>query len=73
MTELGRRVQRLSNRWFVMRNAHVDAEPILLRPRYAMSWLRGPMTRGEIQRARGVTPEPQRPSNSPSFPTVAVD
>jgi hypothetical protein len=66
MTELGRRVQRLSNRWFVMRNAHVDAEPILLRPRYAMSWLRGPMTRGEIQRARGVTTEPAKTSSYPS-------
>jgi hypothetical protein len=73
MTELGRRVQRLSNRWFVMRNAHVDAEPLLLRPRYAMSWLRGPMTRGEIQRARGVMPQPQRPSSSPVAPTVAVE
>jgi hypothetical protein len=56
--ELGRRVQRLQNRWFVVRNAHVPAAPILLQPRYAMSWMRGPMTRGEIQIARGIGVEP---------------
>ena len=72
LAELGRRVQRLSNRWFVMRNAHVDAEPILLRPRYAMSWLRGPMTRGEIQRARGVAADPQTSRSHPPVPPPAT-
>jgi hypothetical protein len=50
--DLARRVQRLSNRWFVVRNAHSSSPPLLLQPRYAMSWLRGPMTRGELQRGR---------------------
>lgn len=44
-------VQRLSNRWFLIRNAHTRAGPLLLQPRYALSWLRGPMTRDELQRA----------------------
>ena len=51
--ELGRYLQRLAPRWFIMKNAHVpDAEPILLNPRHAMSLLRGPMTRAEILEAR---------------------
>jgi len=50
--ELGRTVQRLANRWFVVRNAHAPGEPILLQPRYAFSWLRGPMTRHELREAR---------------------
>jgi len=50
--ELGRTVQRLANRWFVVRNAHVSGPPILLQPRFALSWLRGPMTRHELRAAR---------------------
>jgi len=50
--DLGRTVQRLSNRWFVVRNAHAArAGPILLQPRQTYSWLRGPMTRTELRRA----------------------
>jgi hypothetical protein len=50
--ELGRTVQRLGNRWFVVKNSHAQSGPVLLNPRYAMSWMRGPMTRVEIQRGR---------------------
>jgi hypothetical protein len=38
-----------------VRNAHVAVPPILVNPRYAMSLMRGPMTRVEIRAARGVT------------------
>ncbi len=44
-------VQRIAQRWFVMRNVHAGGEPVLLQPRYAMSYLRGPMTRAELKRA----------------------
>jgi len=44
-------VQRLSERWFVVRNAHVDGPPLLMQPRWAMSMMRGPMTRTEMQAA----------------------
>jgi hypothetical protein len=47
-------LQRLAPRWFVVRNAHVTSPPILSQPRYAMSLMRGPMTRVEIRAARGV-------------------
>ena len=50
-------MRRLAPRWFVVRNAHVTSPPILMQPRYAMSLLRGPMTRLEIRAARGVKDE----------------
>ena len=52
--ELRHTLQRLASRWFVVRNARVASPPVLLQPRHAMSVLRGPMTRREIRRARGV-------------------
>jgi hypothetical protein len=45
-------LQRLAPRWFLVRNAHVSAVPVLLHPRYAISYMRGPMTRGEIRAGR---------------------
>lgn len=63
-------LQRLAPRWFVVRNAHAASPPILVQPRYAMTLMRGPMTRVELRRARGVKevtrPEPvpvEAPSN----------
>jgi hypothetical protein len=44
-------VKRLSHRWFVLRDARAGA-PVLFQPRWAMSLLRGPMTRAELERAR---------------------
>ncbi len=50
--ELVTTLQRLAPRWFVVRNARASSPPVLLHPRHAFSLMRGPMTRGEIQRAR---------------------
>jgi hypothetical protein len=52
--ELESTLRRLAPRWFVVRNAHVSSPPILVQPRYAISLLRGPMTRLEIRAARGM-------------------
>src|SRR5688572_2594823 len=41
-----------SRRACVMRDAHAQEGMTLLAPRWAMSFLRGPMTRSEIKRAR---------------------
>ncbi len=49
--ELARVLKMLAPRWFVMRDAAGDGGTVLLQPRWAMSWLRGPMTRGELRRA----------------------
>jgi hypothetical protein len=48
-------VQRLAPRWFVLRNLHDGGEPVLLQPRHAMSFLRGPMTRAKLRRAVAVS------------------
>jgi len=49
--ELGLTLQRLAPRWFVMRDVHAGDGATLMQPRWAMSFMRGPMTRSEIQRA----------------------
>jgi hypothetical protein len=49
--ELAAVIKSLEPRWFLVRNAH-DREGVkLVMPRYAMSFMKGPMTRGEIRRA----------------------
>ena len=49
--ELAAVIKGLEPRWFLVRNAH-DREGVrLVMPRYAMSFMKGPMTRREIQRA----------------------
>src|SRR5512133_1004685 len=49
---LGKVIKNLAPRWFVMRDVHARVGTILLQPRWAMSYLRGPMTRNEIRKAR---------------------
>jgi hypothetical protein len=49
--ELGAVVKNLAPRWFLMRDVHARVGTILLQPRWAMSLLRGPMTRNEIRQA----------------------
>jgi hypothetical protein len=49
--ELSKIVKRLSQRWFLLRDAHAKDGMLLMQPRWAMSFMRGPMTRNEIRRA----------------------
>jgi hypothetical protein len=50
---LGRYLQQLAPRWFIMKNAHAaSVGSILLNPRHTMTLMRGPMTRIEILEAR---------------------
>jgi hypothetical protein len=51
-SELAGVLKQLAPRWFLMRDAHADAGTLLLQPRWAMSFMRGPMTRSEIRKAR---------------------
>jgi hypothetical protein len=46
---LERLMSQLGNRVFLMRNVHEDA-PVLMRTRWALSYLRGPLTLNEIQK-----------------------
>jgi hypothetical protein len=45
-------IKRLANRWFVVRDVHAGQGAVLVQPRWAMSFMRGPMTREEIRRPR---------------------
>lgn len=49
---LGDVLKKLAPRWFVVRDAKGGGAARLLQPRWAMSFMRGPMTRQEIRRAR---------------------
>ena len=70
-------VQRLAPRWFLVRDAHAaSVGPILLRPREAMSLMRGPMTRNEILQARQWRAQLEGielPPNSVPRPPVMVE
>ncbi|MBL9020541.1 MAG: hypothetical protein JNL21_00015 [Myxococcales bacterium] len=50
--ELGDVLKRLRPRWFVVRDAQGGGQSVLMQPRWTMSFMRGPMTRQEIRRAR---------------------
>ncbi len=45
-------VKQLKNRWFVMRNVHDPSGTVLVQPRHAMSFMRGPLTPAEIRMLR---------------------
>ncbi|MFO0618679.1 MAG: hypothetical protein U0414_39165 [Polyangiaceae bacterium] len=51
---LGATLKRLAPRWFLLRDVHDKRGTQFLQPRWAMSFMRGPMTRQEIRRARGI-------------------
>jgi hypothetical protein len=53
--DLAELTKRLKPRWFLTRDVHSPDGTTLLQPRWAMSYLKGPMTPSEIRRARGVT------------------
>jgi hypothetical protein len=41
------------SRRFLVRNVHATPNSVLLQPRWAMSFLRGPMTLGDVRRGVG--------------------
>jgi hypothetical protein len=51
--ELSELAKVLAPRWFLLRDVHSRRGTELLQPRWAMSFLRGPMTPGELAMARG--------------------
>ncbi|MEZ4265870.1 MAG: DUF87 domain-containing protein [Myxococcota bacterium] len=69
---LTRRVAGLQGRQFVLSNAHTDEQPVL-KTRFAMSNLRGPLTRQEIERVRdagfyNLTTDPRLRPLAPATP-----
>ncbi len=59
--------KQLAQRWFVMRDVHSPEGTVLMQPRWALSFLRGPMTGAEIRRALAA-----RAPNSPATPTTTT-
>ena len=59
-------VKRLQNRWFLMRNLRSKNDLVLLQPRWAMSYLRGPLTPAELRRVRTRLTSEAPPAASPS-------
>ena len=63
--DLAQIVKHLAARWFLLRDVHAPIGTLLLQPRWAMSLMRGPMTRNEIRQARelpvvgSVVPKPR--------------
>jgi hypothetical protein len=54
----------LAKRVFVMNNVHEDA-PTIFETRWTLSYLRGPLTRAQIQRLRGAAPPAAAPAAPP--------
>ncbi|HEY3497822.1 MAG TPA: helicase HerA-like domain-containing protein [Polyangiaceae bacterium] len=52
--ELSEITKCLAPRWFVLRDVHARQSTVLMQPRWAMSFMRGPMTGSEIRKARGL-------------------
>jgi len=71
-SELSNLVKRLSPRWFLMRDQHSEQGLVLLQPRWTMSYMRGPMTRSEIRRARELTKSEEPCGAFPSNLGVAL-
>ena len=44
-------IKKLAKRWFVLRNVHAEPGTILVHPRFAISWMKGPLTRAELRTA----------------------
>lgn len=54
--ELAALLRQLAPRWFLTRNVHATTKLSLLKPRWALSYLRGPMTQNELRHALGKVP-----------------
>ncbi len=51
--ELTEVVRVLAPRWFVLRSPRHPEQPLLLQSRTTLSWLKGPLTRGDLRKLRG--------------------
>jgi hypothetical protein len=68
-TDLDETLKRLAPRWFVVQNTHAKSGALLVQPRYAMSLMRGPMTRTEIRSARTARTAEKEGGHDPAIHT----
>jgi hypothetical protein len=72
--EFDKMISAVQSRVFLLHNVH-EREPVVFHTRWAMSFLRGPMTRPQIQQLVGAQPAPAaapqpRPGAPPAAPKV---
>jgi hypothetical protein len=70
-TNLETLMSSLTQRVFLMRNVHEDA-PVLMKTRWALSFLRGPLTGAEITRAMGERKAAAIAGGAPTIAAVAA-
>ncbi len=66
--EFDRMISALQSRVFILHNVH-ERQPVVFSTRWAMSYLRGPMTRTQVQELIGEPPGPA--ADAPALPSVA--
>jgi len=76
-SEMEKTMAGLGNRVFLMNNVHDDA-PVVFETRWAMSYLRGPLTRSQIKilmdpikAAKKTTPAAPKPATQAAYPEAA--
>jgi hypothetical protein len=67
-SEMDAMLSNLGNRVFLMRNVH-DQHPALFQTRWALTYLRGPMTMAQVQTLSPAQPDSPPPMPSPGEPT----
>ena len=60
---LDRSISALGSRVFLLHNVHA-AEPVIFQTRWAMSFLRGPLTRPQVKQLTAGMPQPQSPAEA---------
>ncbi|MBC7250277.1 MAG: DUF87 domain-containing protein [Anaerolineae bacterium] len=69
--ELDRIISSLGSRTFLLNNVH-EKRTIIFQTRWAMSYLRGPLTRSQVQQLMGEVRAEMAPVTAPSRPAVAA-
>jgi hypothetical protein len=68
--EIEQTIAALGNRVFLLHNIHRGAEPVVFQSRWALSYLRGPMTRDEISKLMHDTKSAPQPAPPPPVAKV---
>ncbi len=69
--DLDRMISAVQSRVFLLHNVH-ESEPLVFHTRWAMSYLRGPLTRLQVQELVGKRAAPPPPSPAPAAADVAA-
>jgi rubrerythrin len=68
--QLDRTISALGTRVFLLHNVHAD-EPVVFQTRWAMSYLRGPLTRVQVKQLMGGVPVDKTPAAAEAQPSAA--